>query len=95
AGPATNVATITSMCKFLGGRAMFLYRLTIAVSAVAGGLTLDWLFTTLDVGVPIATDHAQHTAMGVWLSSAWAVILLAILAFSYLVKSHDDEWHNQ
>ncbi len=95
AGPATNTATIAAMWKFLGGRAMFLYLLTIAVSAVAGGLTLDWLFATLDVGVPIATDHAQHTAMGVWLSSAWAVILLAVLAYSYLVKSHDDEWHGQ
>lgn len=95
AGPATNAATIASMWKFLGGRAMFLYLLTIAVSAVAGGLTLDWLFATLDVGVPMPTDHGQHTAMGVWLSSAWAVILLAILAFSYLVKSHDDEWHGQ
>ncbi|MBU4271418.1 MAG: SO_0444 family Cu/Zn efflux transporter [Planctomycetes bacterium] len=95
AGPATNAATITTMWKFLGGRATVLYLLTIAVSAVVGGLTLDWLFATLDVGVPTPAGHDHHTAMGVWLSSAWAILLLAILAFSYLVKSHDDEWHGQ
>lgn len=94
AGPATNAATVAAMWKFLGGRAMALYLLTIVVSAVVGGLTLDWLFATLNVRVPMLTEH-DHAAASVWISSAWAVVLLGIMAFSYLAKSHDDEWEEQ
>ena len=39
AGPATNAATITTVWKLLGGRTAILYLLTIAISAVGGGLT--------------------------------------------------------
>lgn len=94
AGPATNTATIAAMWKFLGGRAMALYLLTIVVSAVVGGLTLDWLFATLSVE-PMWAGHVHHSAASVWISSAWAVVLLGIMAFSYLAKSHDDEWEEQ
>ena len=92
AGPATNIATIAAVWKFLGGRAMALYLLTIVVSAVVGGLTLDWLFATLNAGAPAAVVHEQHAASSSWVSSAWAAALLGILAFSYLTKSRD-EWH--
>ena len=43
AGPATNAATITTVWKLLGSRTAVLYLLTIAISAVGGGLLLDWL----------------------------------------------------
>ncbi len=94
AGPATNAATIATMWKFLGGRAMFLYLLTIAASAVLGGLTLDWLFATLKAAVPTAVE-VHHTPTSVWLSSAWAILLLAILAFSFLAKPPEDEWESE
>ena len=37
AGPASNAATITTVWKLLGRRTVFLYLLTIAVSAVGAG----------------------------------------------------------
>ncbi len=90
-GPATNAATITTMWKFLGGRAMFVYLLTIAVSAIVGGLTLDWLFATLNFPPPAPVGPEEHVT-DVWVSSAWAVLLLAIMAYSYLAKPDVKEW---
>lgn len=82
AGPATNAATIATVWKLLGGRTALLYLLTIAISAVAGGLTLDWLMPTFHAVTP-PTAHV-HEAMGFdWLSTFWAILLLAIVAFSY------------
>ncbi|MBN1393652.1 MAG: SO_0444 family Cu/Zn efflux transporter [Pirellulales bacterium] len=91
AGPATNVATITAMWKYIGGRAIVIYLLTIAASAILGGLTLDWLFATLDMEVPLPTGH-EHHAGGGWISSAWAMALLAVMAYSYFAKKQRDAW---
>ena len=94
-GPATNAATIAATWKHLGGRAMAAYLLTIVVSAVAGGLTLDWLFGTLNVAPPTAAAHEHHAAAGGWVPSAWAALLLAVLAVSFLAKTHEDDWEEE
>ena len=86
AGPATNAATITTIWKLLGGRTAGLYLLTIALSAVGGGLTLDWLMPAMSATVPTMAAHAHETMGGDWFSAFWAVVLLAVLAFSYLAK---------
>jgi hypothetical protein len=86
AGPATNAATITTIWKLLGGRTAGLYLLTIALSAIGGGLTLDWLMPAMSATVPTMTAHAHETMGGDWFSAFWAVLLLAVLAFSYLAK---------
>ena len=52
AGPASNAATITTVWKLLGRRTVFLYLLTIAVSAVGAGLLLDWLLPAMQIKVP-------------------------------------------
>lgn len=82
AGPASNAAAIATMWKLLGPRTVFLYLLTIAIAAVSAGLTLDWLQLTLQFNIP---DLAQscHDASGGWSHSFWAVLLLAVLAFSF------------
>jgi len=86
AGPATNAATITTIWKLLGGRTAGLYLLTIALSAIGGGLTLDWLMPAMSATVPTMAAHAHETMGGDWFSAFWAVVLLAVLAFSYLAK---------
>jgi hypothetical protein len=83
AGPASNAATITTIWKLLGRRTLFLYVLTIAISAVGAGLLLDWLLPAMQITLP-DLDKTCHDAMsGGWVSASWAILLLAVLAFSY------------
>jgi uncharacterized membrane protein YraQ (UPF0718 family)/copper chaperone CopZ len=74
-GPATNAATITMVWRMLGRRTALVYLLTVALSALAAGLILDYVFSI---------SHIQATpAMGGMLPNyvkwAAAVILLGIL----------------
>jgi uncharacterized protein len=93
AGPGTNAATITTIWKLLGGRTAVLYLLTIALSAVAGGLALDWLMPAMQVTAPHMAAHAHEAMGGSWLSVFWAVLLLAVLSFSYLARPREDADH--
>jgi hypothetical protein len=74
-GPATNAATITMVWRMLGRRTAIVYLLTVALSALAAGLILDYVFSI---------GHIQAApAMGGMLPNyvkwAAAVILLGIL----------------
>jgi uncharacterized membrane protein YraQ (UPF0718 family)/copper chaperone CopZ len=81
AGPATNAATITTVWKVLGRRAVGLYLATIATSAVAFGLTLDWLFSALGAVKPHLGEHEHGAPVG-WWPDVWAIALLAVVVFS-------------
>ena len=61
AGPATNAATIATIWKLLGGRTAVLYLLTIALSAVGGGLILDWLMPAAGGAMPHLAAHVHET----------------------------------
>jgi uncharacterized protein len=92
-GPATNAATITTIWKLLGRRTAALYLLTIAISAVGGGLAIDWLMPAMHIHVPLMAEHV-HEAMGAaCLSAFWAILLLAVLAFSYAAKPRPETEH--
>ena len=80
AGPASNAATITTVWKLLGRRTVFLYLLTIAVSAVGAGLLLDWLMPAMQFSVPELAKPCHDASAGGWISSSWAILLLAVLA---------------
>jgi uncharacterized protein len=82
AGPASNAATITTVWKLLGRRTVFLYLLTIAVTAVAAGLSLDWLLSATQLTVPELAKPC-HDAAAHAMSTSWAILLLAVLASSY------------
>ncbi|MBU0716963.1 MAG: SO_0444 family Cu/Zn efflux transporter [Planctomycetes bacterium] len=83
AGPATNAATFTTIWKVLGQRAAILYLTTVAASAVVCGLLLDWLVPTAHAMLPTLGNHIHAAAEGAWFYNAGAVVLLAVLAFSY------------
>lgn len=83
AGPATNAAAFTTIWKVLGRRSALLYVLTVAGSAIACGLLLNGLFPAADVGLPQLGSHAHSAAEGGWLEHASAILLLALLAYSY------------
>jgi uncharacterized membrane protein YraQ (UPF0718 family)/copper chaperone CopZ len=90
AGPATNAATIVTVWKLLGRRTVFCYFFTIALSAILGGLTLDWLMSAMENTANTAMQsYAHHHAMAAddsWISTGWSLLLLAILAVSYFRK---------
>ncbi len=83
AGPATNAATFTTIWKVLGRRTAILYLVTVAVSAVACGLLLDWLVPTARAVLPTLDSHAHAAVEGGWFYHAGAIVLLAVLVFSY------------
>jgi uncharacterized membrane protein YraQ (UPF0718 family)/copper chaperone CopZ len=90
-GPGTNAATITTLWKLLGRRTAALYLFSIAISAVGGGLLLDWLYGSFQIAVPSMTEHTHEMAAGSWIGAFWAVVLLAVLGYSYAAKPRDDE----
>jgi hypothetical protein len=89
AGPATNAATVTTVWKLLGRRTAALYLLTIAATAVASGLLLDWLVAAVQAALPHLGTHSHVPAEVTWLSSAWATGLLAMLAYSFWAASRE------
>ncbi|NQT13060.1 MAG: SO_0444 family Cu/Zn efflux transporter [Planctomycetes bacterium] len=91
AGPATNAATLTTVWRVMGRRTTFLYVLTVATSAVVGGLTLDWLVPAAQVIVPALGEHHHQVIEGGWLEPGSAVVLLIVLAWSYAASGHKKE----
>jgi hypothetical protein len=90
-GPASNAATLATVWKLFGRRTTLLYLLAIVLSAIGGGLLLDWLMAALHATVPPlagAIEHVAsvHAAVGGepvgWLSTPSAVLLLGVVAFS-------------
>lgn len=79
-GPATNAATITTVWRIMGKRVAVIYIGTVAVSAIAAGLLLDYIFTATQVpafsGMPMMIPGVVKTA--------GAVFLLVVLVASFL-----------
>lgn len=94
-GPASNAATVATIWKLLGPRSMMLYMLTIAIGAVGGGLTLDWLLSSMQFSVPPLVEHSHEAAAGGWSSGLWAIGLLAVLTFSYFAKPKPEAEGNE
>lgn len=76
-GPATNAAAMTTIARILGRKALVIYLLTIAGCALAAGLCMDALGTT--VSAPGMLAH-HHEAGPTGFNVAAAVVLLAMLA---------------
>jgi uncharacterized membrane protein YraQ (UPF0718 family) len=89
AGPASNAATLTLVWKVLGRRTAIIFLVTVAVSAVAFGLALDAVAPLVEPWLPQAVAHHREAEHFGLVPSLWAVILLAVLAFS---RSHAPRW---
>jgi hypothetical protein len=83
-GAATNPATFTVIWKVLGRRSALVYLGTVAVTALASGLLLDWLVGLFPAAaLPRLGQHAGHVmAHGGLLPHLAGAALLAVLAFS-------------
>jgi uncharacterized membrane protein YraQ (UPF0718 family) len=79
AGPATNVATMTTVGKFLGRRSLVIYLTTVMGFSLLFGWALDVLVPADWAKKEMSGAH-QHGFLPEWLSFGCAVLLLLILA---------------
>ncbi len=86
AGPATNAATFTTILKVLGKKTATIYLTTVAVTAVISGLILNWLVPVMENIVPQISGHVHDSESITWWSHLSAVVLLAVVAYSYYYK---------
>jgi len=85
-GPATNAATIAVLWKMLGRRTTLVYLGSIIITAVIGGVLLDYLYASTDT-VPLALSHAM-LPHSVRVASA---IILFLLIISGLIARHREK----
>lgn len=86
-GPATNAATIAVIWRTMGRKTAVIYLVVVAITAIASGLLLDYIFTHSG-----ATASAPMPWMfPFWFKSLSSVIMLGILLYSFIVKSHVKE----
>ncbi len=95
AGPATNAAAFTTIFKVLGRKTAIIYLSTVAVSAVASGLLLNWLVPTLSAVIPSMADHVHGEAGLGWFENSMGVILIAVVAWSYYYKPQQLDSENE
>lgn len=77
-GPATNAAAIATVWKVMGRRTAIVYLATVAATALAAGLTLDWLFAAR--GVAAGAGEKPWMMLPGPVKWGSAVVLLAVLA---------------
>ena len=90
-GPATNAAGIATVWKIMGRRTAFVYLATVAATALASGLILDYIF--------------KFTATGVQKSMGWmlpeqvkvasAAALLLILGVAFFRRAPEEHHHHE
>jgi len=80
AGPATNVATITVIRRFWGGRATAVYLASIAICSVAIGWLVNRLYAALELDLgAIVTAGLSHQDGPYLLEKISAIVLLLLL----------------
>ena len=82
AGPATNLATLAVMTRYLGKRAVMVHVGVLAVVTLALGFGLDALYSALDLA-PSARLGEEHSHAEEWTGIASAVVLLALIGATY------------
>jgi uncharacterized membrane protein YraQ (UPF0718 family) len=82
-GPATNIASLATLTKIMGTKTVFVYLLTLAVSALISGYILNQFMDSTTVTNMV---HAGHESLS-WLNHASAVILLIVLSQSLIPKT--------
>ena len=78
AGPATNTATISFVAGKLGKQSVFLYLISIGITAFVFGFTLDGLWSLRDL--KLIHNH-ENLLPGIFMEGC-AVVILALILFS-------------
>jgi len=80
AGPATNVATITMVARFLGKRSAALYLGMISLCALGAGFLLDWFYLKLGISA-VATVGTAKELLPEDLKLGFAFFLLPLMLY--------------
>ena len=84
-GPATNIATLMVVKNELGVRSLIAYLTGVIVTALAMGLTLDWMVEYFQLIIEVNQgDHGDMTSL---LYSASAIVLAGLIAWQYTKKA--------
>lgn len=86
-GPATNAASLSMLYKTIGRTATATYLASMAVSAIAMGLLLDFIFEAFSLEANIITAHDHSGLIPHWLSLPLAILFFIFLIFSILRKN--------
>ncbi len=83
AGPATNLATLSVMMRYLGKRAVVVHLVILAAVTLALGFAVDGIYDALEI-TPSARAGEEHGEVGAWVGQLYAALLgLLILATGY------------
>jgi len=74
-GPATNAAAIATLWKLLGKRTTVIYLIVVALTALAAGLSLDYLFNIAGT----SAGQIESWMLPQWVKTPSAIVLLAVL----------------
>ena len=80
-GPATNIATLMVVKNELGIRSLMAYLTGVIVTALAMGLTLDWIVEYFQLTIEVS--QGEHGDMTSLLYSASAIILAGLIIWQY------------
>lgn len=83
-GPATNIATLMVIKNELGKRELLLYLISIILTAILSGLTLDYLINSM--GWQLSLQHGQHGEMVNRLYQASAIVLAILIGYQLHLK---------
>ncbi len=79
-GPATNLATIGVVRKFLGLRSFWIYLTTISVAALLLGLLLNFIYRSFDLPMDVRMGSGSE-----WLPP-WVRYVSALILFPFLIR---------
>ncbi len=82
-GPATNAAAITTTWKMMGRRTAIIYLATVAITALAAGVLLDYIFTAQGGGAAPSMPGLIPDVV----KTTCAFILLAVLGLAIYQRS--------
>lgn len=83
-GPATNIATLMVVKNELGNRSLVAYLSGVVLSAIAMGLTFDWVLAYFDLSIQI--EHGQHDEMTSIIYAISALILAVLIGWQFIKK---------
>ena len=85
AGPATNIAGILSVGKFLGKRSAVIYLLSISVCAVLLGLLLNFIYQASGINLKTTFGHACD-ALSLEIKTFSGIVLVLLMAYALWFK---------
>ncbi len=78
AGPATNVATMTVVYKFLGRKSLIIYLLAITVCTLGMGFLLDYLYTSMGWSMVPRIGETELECV-TWFTISSSVLLILLI----------------